>query len=76
MNAFALKSLKKKFESFQIWSDFYIWYNGLNKVNIENETKYDVGFSTLHNTNTTLMADVETTLIQLCYNLVLMWSQR
>ena len=38
---------------------------------IENETKSDVGFSTLHNVDTTSVSDVETTLKQRWYNFIL-----
>ena len=43
----------------QLWSD------------IENETKSDFGFSTLHNVDITSVPQVETTLIQRCFNLSL-----
>ena len=38
---------------------------------VENETKSNVGFSTLHNVDTTSVSDVETTLKQRWYNFIL-----
>ena len=37
---------------------------------VEDKTKSDVGFSTLHNVDTTLVPDVETTLKQHCTTLI------
>ena len=49
---------------FQRWSD------------IENETKCDVGFSMLHNVDTTSVPTIETTLKKRWYNFISMLFQR
>ena len=43
---------------------------------VENETKSDVGISTLHNVDITSVSDAETKLIQLYLDVVSTWSQR
>ena len=48
---------------FQRWSD------------VENETKSDVGFSMLHNVDTTSVSTIETTLKQRWYNFISMLFQ-
>ena len=44
-------------------------------INVKNETKSDVGVSTLHNFDTTLVSDVEITLKQRWYNFMSMLFQ-
>ena len=60
--AFLLKIAQPTFQ--RRWSD------------VENETKSDIGFSTLHNVDTTSVSDVETTLKQRWYNFILTLLQR
>ena len=45
-------------------------------INVANETKSDVAFSTLHNVDTMSVSDVETTLKQRCYNFISTLFQR